>query len=125
MAEGWARHLGSDVAEVNSAGIKTHGLNPNAVKIMKEVGVDITNQTSKIVESSMIQWADLIVTVCGDADENCPLLPKKTKKIHWPIKDPAKAIGEEEEVMKEFKMVRDEIYKHVFEILNEFRENSK
>ncbi len=125
MAEGWARHLGSDVAEVNSAGIKSHGLNPNAVKIMKEVEVDITNQTSKVIESNMFEWADVVVTVCGHANENCPLLPKKTKKIHWPIKDPAKAIGLEEEVMKEFRRVRDEIYKHVFELLNEFRENSK
>jgi arsenate reductase len=122
MAEGWARYLGSDVTEVNSAGIKAHGLNPNAVKVMKESGVDITNQTSKIVASDMIQWADLIVTVCGDADENCPRLPSKTKKIHWPIVDPAKAMGTEEEILKQFRTVRDEIRDRVFELLNGFRE---
>jgi len=122
MAEGWARYLGSDVAEVNSAGIKAHGLNPNAVKVMKESGVDITSQTSKVVASDMIQWADLVVTVCGDADENCPRLPAKTKKIHWPIKDPAKATGTEEEVIKEFQSVRDEIRARVVGLLNSFRE---
>lgn len=122
MAEGWTRYLGSDVAEVNSAGLKAQGLNPNAVKVMKESGVDITSQTSKVVVSGIIQWADLVVTVCGDADEHCPTLPTKTKKIHWPVKDPAKATGTEEEVIKEFQTVRDEIRERVFELLNGFRE---
>lgn len=122
MAEGWARHLGSDVAEVNSAGIKAHGLNPNAVKVMKEKGIDITSQSSKVVTPEMISWADLVVTVCGDADENCPLLPSKVKKIHWPIVDPAKATGTEEGIMKQFREVREEIHQQVIKLLTVFRE---
>lgn len=117
MAEGWARYLGNDIADIKSAGIKAHGLNPNAVKVMKESGVDITDQTSKVVTPDMIQWADLVVTVCGDADESCPLLPKRVKKVHWPLKDPAKAVGAEEEVIREFQTIRDEIRKHVAELL--------
>lgn len=122
MAEGWTRHLGSDVAKVNSAGIKAHGLNHNAIKVMQEVEVDITNQTSKIVTPDIIQWADLVVTVCGDADESCPAIPAKTKKIHWPIEDPAKAMGREEDIIKKFQVVRDEIYERVVGMITDFRE---
>lgn len=122
MAEGWTRYLGSDVAEVNSAGIEAHGLNPNAIKIMRESGVDISSQVSKVVTPDIVHWADLIVTTCGDADEHCPALPTKTKKIHWPIRDPAKATGTEEEIIQEFQTVRDEIRERVFELLNGFRE---
>ena len=122
MAEVWTRHLGSDVAEVNSAGINAHGLNHNAVKVMQEMGVDITNQTSKIVNPNIIQWADPIVTVCGDADESCPAIPVKTKKIHWPIKDPTKVMGEEEDIIKKFQVVRDEIYERVVGMITDLRE---
>jgi arsenate reductase len=122
MAEGWTRHLGSDVAEVNSAGIKAHGLNHNAIKVMQEVEVDITNQSSKVVTPDIIQWADLVVTVCGDADESCPPLPVKMKKIHWPIEDPAKAMGEEEDIIKKFQVVRDEIHERIIGMITEFRE---
>jgi arsenate reductase len=122
MAEGWTRYLGSDVAEVNSAGIEAHGLNPNAIKIMRESGVDISSQVSKVVTLDIVHWADLIVTTCGDADEHCPVLPTKTKKIHWPVRDPAKATGTEEEIIQEFQTVRDEIRERVFELLNGFRE---
>lgn len=117
MSEGWVRYLGSDVAEVNSAGIKAHGLNPNAVKVMGEVGIDITSQSSKVVISDMINWADLVVTVCGNADESCPQLSSNTQKIYWPIIDPAKAMGTEEEVIKQFQAVRDEIHQRVIELL--------
>jgi arsenate reductase len=117
MSEGWAKYLGSDVAEVNSAGIEAHGLNPNAIKVMKEVGIDITSQSSKVVTSDMINWADLVVTVCGNADESCPHLSLNTQKIHWPLIDPAKAIGIEEEVIKQFQAVRDEIHQRVIELL--------
>ena len=117
MSEGWARYLGSEVAEVNSAGIEAHGLNPNAIKVMKEVGIDITSQSSKVVTSDMICWADLVVTVCGNADESCPHLSLNTQKIHWPLIDPAKAMGTEEEVIKKFQAVRDEIQQHVVELL--------
>ena len=121
MAEGWARYLGRDVIEVNSAGIKAHGLNPNAVTVMREIGIDITNQTSKIVTPEMISWSDLIVTVCGDADENCPQLPLKTKKIHWSIVDPAKATGTKEEIINKFRGTRDEIHQYVIKLLTDIR----
>ncbi|MBO9129419.1 arsenate reductase (thioredoxin) [Bacillus sp. 165] len=106
MAEGWAKqHLG-DEWEVYSAGLEAHGLNPNAVKAMKEAGVDISNQTSDVIDSEILNNADLIVTLCGHAAEHCPAVhPRKenARKIHVGFDDPA---GKE---WSEFQRVRDEI----------------
>lgn len=113
MAEGWARHLGSQDLEVNSAGIEAHGLNHKAILVMKEVGVDITNQTSKILTADMITWASLVVTVCDAADERCPYLYQKVEKVHWPFPDPAKATGTEEEILDQFRTTRDAIREKV------------
>lgn len=109
MAEGWAKHLKSDIAEPYSAGIEAHGLNPLAVMVMKETGVDISNQTSKLVVSLLDITFDYVITVCGHADENCPVFPGKTKVIHHGFDDPAKAEGTEEEKPAVFRRVRDEI----------------
>ena len=109
MAEGWARHLGSQDLEVNSAGIEAHGLNHKAVLVMKEVGVNITNQTSKILTADMITWASLVVTVCSDADERCPALLGRVEKVHWSLPDPAKVKGTEEEILAQFRIIRDDI----------------
>jgi arsenate reductase (thioredoxin) len=91
MAEGWANHLGKDVLEATSAGIEAHGKNPRAIAVMKEAGVDISQQESRRVTSEMLAAADLIVTVCGHADEHCPVLPPGIEKRHWPFDDTAKA----------------------------------
>ncbi len=109
MAEGWARHFSCESVEVQSAGIKAHGLNPRAIYVMEESGVDISFQTSKVLTPDMLENVNLVVTVCGDADESCPCLRREVKKIHWPISDPAKATGTDEEILTKFREVRDEL----------------
>ena len=118
IAEGWTRHLGEDRVDVQSAGIEAHGKNPRAVKIMQESGIDISGQESTIVSEEMLNLADVVVTVCGHADEQCPVLPEGVKKVHWPLTDPAKATGSEDEIMSEFRTTRDEVEKRVRNILN-------
>jgi len=117
MAEGWARRLGSELVEARSAGIEAHGQNPRAIAVMSEAGVDISDQESTRLTSEMLDWADLVVTVCGHADEHCPILPPATQKQHWPIDDPAKASGDEEIVMVEFRACRDEVQRQVKSLL--------
>jgi arsenate reductase len=121
MAEGWAKHLGSDIAEVESAGIEAHGKNPRAIRVMAEAGVDIWGQESTRVTDDMIRRADIVVTVCGHADEYCPALPSGVTKIHWPLSDPAKATGTEEEILAAFRATRDEVKARVSALLDEFR----
>lgn len=113
MAEGWARHLGGAGIEVQSAGIEAHGKNPRAIAVMAEAGVDISQQESTVVDDAMLARADVVVTVCGHADELCPALPPTVRKIHWPLTDPAKATGSEEEIMAEFRATRDEVERRV------------
>jgi len=123
MAEGWAREQanqnGYDWLAVDSAGIETHGKNPRAIAVMQDAMVDISGQESTRVTDEMLEQADLVVTVCGHADEHCPVLPAGTRKIHWPLDDPAKAEGTEEEIMKVFKASRDDIRRRVDELLEE------
>lgn len=109
MAEGWAKHyLGQDW-EVKSAGIEAHGLNPNAVKAMKEVGIDISNQTSEIIDTDVLNHANMAITLCGDAVDSCPITPPQVKREHWGFDDPAKVEGTDEEKWASFQRVRDEI----------------
>ena len=119
IAEGWARQIGSDRIEVQSAGIEAHGKNPRAIAIMQEAGIDISEQESTIVSEEMLQLADIVVTVCGHADEQCPVLPPAVKKVHWPLTDPAKAKGTEEEMMNEFRAIRDDVETRVRNLLVE------
>ncbi len=113
MAEGWARHLKGDVLDAYSAGIETHGLNPNAVKVMAEVGVDIRGQASKNVNELMNVPFDAVITVCGHANETCPAwLGKKTRIVHIGFDDPpklAKTARTQEEALGHYRRVRDEI----------------
>ncbi|WP_419394136.1 arsenate reductase (thioredoxin) [Cytobacillus praedii] len=109
MAEGWAKnYLGKDW-NVYSAGIEAHGLNPNAVKAMKEAGIDIYSQTSDIIDPDILNNADLVVTLCGDAADKCPVTPSHVKREHWGFDDPAKAEGSERYKWAFFQRVRDEI----------------
>jgi len=110
MAEGWANHLGKNYLIAMSAGIEAHGKNPRAIAVMKEVGVDISHQESTRLTPTMLTNLNLVVTVCGHADEHCPVLPPEIRKIHWPLEDPAKASGTEEEIMATFRASRDEIH---------------
>jgi two-component system phosphate regulon sensor histidine kinase PhoR len=109
MAEAFARALTSNEAKVYSAGMEPKAIHPLAIKIMREVGIDIANQTSKGIEKISLEKIDLVVTLCGEAAETCPSLPKKAEHLHWPLPDPALAQGNEEEVLRVFREVRDEI----------------
>lgn len=109
MAEGWARHFGGDSVVAESAGIEAHGKNLRAISVMAEAEVDISGQESTRLTDEMLRNADIVVTVCGHADEHCPMLPPGVKKIHWPLTDPAKARGTEDEIMAQFRATRDEI----------------
>jgi len=109
MAEGWLRALGGGYFGVDSAGIEPKGQNPRAIEVMAEAGVDISAQESTPLTDVHLRWADLVVTVCGHADEICPMLPPGTRKEHWPLKDPARAVGSEEEILLQFRAGRDEI----------------
>ena len=120
MAEGWTRKLGIPSVSGQSAGIEAHGKNPRAIAVMKEVGIDISDQESTRVTDKMLEHADIVVTVCGHADEHCPILPPGTQKEHWPLEDPAKAKGTEEEIMKIFRDTRNDIKHRVKELLNKY-----
>lgn len=109
MAEGWAKEYLGDNWNIHSAGIEAHGLNPNAVKAMKEVGVDISDQKSEMIDSEILNGASLAVTLCGDAADRCPTTPSDVKREHWGFDDPAKAEGTEKEKWEIFRRVRDEI----------------
>ncbi|MDA0705368.1 MAG: arsenate reductase (thioredoxin) [Proteobacteria bacterium] len=117
IAEGWARHIGGDSIVVQSAGIEAHGKNPRAIDVMQEIGINIAGQESTVVNDDMLIDADVVVTVCGHADEQCPVMPPGVTKLHWPLSDPAKAIGTEEQIMAEFRATRDEIEVRVSELL--------
>ncbi|KKO52427.1 arsenate reductase (thioredoxin) [Paenibacillus sp. DMB20] len=109
MAEGWAKKHLSEEWNVYSAGIEAHGLNPNAVKAMNEAGIDISHQTSDIIDTGLLSQADLVVTLCGDAADRCPMTPPHVRREHWGFDDPAKAKGSEEEKWEVFQTVRDQI----------------
>ena len=109
MAEGYLKHFADGKAAVYSAGIETHGVNPRAVAIMKEDGIDITNQTSNHIEEYRNIDFDYVITVCDNAKENCPYFPTNAQRLHFNFPDPAKATGTPEEIMDEFRRVRDMI----------------
>lgn len=109
MAEAWGKHYLGEKWDVKSAGIEAHGLNPNAVKAMKEIDMDITDQTSDIIDPEILNNADFVVTLCGDANDKCPMTPAHVRREHWGFDDPAKAEGTEEEKWAFFQRVRDEI----------------
>ena len=112
MAEGWARALKGDVIEAYSAGIETHGLNPNAVKVMAEAGVDISGHTSKLADDLKHVAFDYVVTVCAHAHETCPVFTGTAKVVHVGFDDPprlAKDAATEDEALNHYRRVRDEI----------------
>lgn len=113
MAEGFGLRYLVNKYDVYSAGIEAHGLNPNAVKAMKEVDVDISTQTSDIIDKEILSNADLVITLCGDAKASCPITPPHVKKWHWGFDDPAKAEGTEDKKWAVFQRVRDEIEQRI------------
>ena len=117
MAEGYANALGENRIEAKSAGIEAHGKNPRAITVMQEDGVDISMQESTVITDEMLGWADFLITVCGHADENCPVVNTSLERQHWPFDDPAKAKGNEQEIMQEFRRVRDSVKQKIVEYL--------
>jgi arsenate reductase len=112
MAEGWARHLLGDQIQAYSAGIEAHGMNQNAVRVMGEAGVDIKGQSSKLVVTLVDTPLDLVITVCGHADENCPTFLRQTRVVHVGFDDPpklAQTAPNEEAALNHYRRVRDEI----------------
>ncbi|OJW84403.1 MAG: protein tyrosine phosphatase [Bacteroidetes bacterium 46-16] len=109
MAEGYMRHFAGDKAQVFSAGIETHGVNPKAVEVMKEDGIDISGHTSNHIDEYRNIDFDFVITVCDNAKENCPYFPSRARQFHYNFPDPAKAKGTDEDVIGSFRKVRDEI----------------
>ncbi len=109
MAEGFAKKHLSETFNVYSAGIEAHGVNPIAVKAMKEAGVDISRQTSDLIDEVLLEKTDFVITLCGDANDNCPITPPDVTRWHWDFDDPARAEGTETEKWAVFQRVRDEI----------------
>ena len=119
MAEGYLKKFGGDHIEVYSAGIEIHGLNPKAVTVMKEDGVDISTQTSNHVDEYRSIPFDIILTVCDHAKENCPYIPGKAKRLHQNFPDPAKAIGSESQILDSFRQTRDQIREYSIHLLGD------
>lgn len=109
IAEGYLKYFLDDKASIYSAGIETHGVNPRAIITMKEDGIDISNHTSNHVDEYQNIDFDFVITVCDNAKERCPFFPSKAHKIHHNFSDPAKATGTEEEILQEFRTVRQTI----------------
>lgn len=109
MAEGFARALVPGETAIYSAGTAPKRVNPLAIQVMNEIGIDISRQRSKGIEEIPMEQIDLVVTLCGEAEESCPTLPPNTRHLHWPLPDPALAAGTTEEILQAFRQVRDEI----------------
>ncbi|MFZ5950110.1 MAG: arsenate reductase ArsC [Candidatus Rifleibacteriota bacterium] len=112
MAEGWARHFHNDWLDVSSAGVEKHGMNPFAVQVMKEEGVEISSHRSKLLSELPELEFDLVITVCGNANERCPIFPGRTRVVHVPFGDPpamAKETDSQEKALECYRNVRDQI----------------
>ncbi|TCD11720.1 arsenate reductase ArsC [Pedobacter frigidisoli] len=119
IAEGYLRHFAGGNAEVYSAGIETHGVNPKAIEIMKKDGIDISMHTSNNINEYIGIDFDYLITVCDHAKESCPYFPTQAIKLHHNFPDPAKAKGREDEIMEQFSEVRDMIKKYVQDFAKE------
>ncbi|WP_183579251.1 arsenate reductase ArsC [Mucilaginibacter sp. X5P1] len=118
IAEGYLRHFAGNKARIYSAGIETHGVNPKAIQVMAEDGIDISKHTSNNVDEYMDVTFDYVITVCDNAKENCPYFPTNAQRFHYNFPDPAKAIGSVDEVMDEFIRVRDMIKDYSRDFIN-------
>ncbi len=119
MAEGFLRAFGGDRFEVKSAGTAPAGINHNSIEVMKEAEIDISGQSSDRLERQMLDWADLLITLCGDARENCPVVPTGVEKRHRPLDDPSHGDGTGSEIIERFRKTRDQIREYVKELIAE------
>jgi len=119
IAEGYLRHFVNGRAEIYSAGIETHGVNPKAITVMQDDGIDISKHTSNNIDEYKNIDFDFVITVCDNAKERCPFFPSEAKKFHYNFPDPAKASGSEEEIKKEFARVREMIKEYCRKFVND------
>jgi thioredoxin type arsenate reductase len=120
IADGFLRKHGGDQFDVWSAGLEAHGLNPRAIATMNEVGIDISAHTSDVISTDLLNRADYVITLCGHADEHCPVVSNPNViKWHWGFPDPAKATGTEEEIQQQFREVRDAIEARILKFVKE------
>lgn len=120
MAEGILRHLMGDKFEVFSAGTRPSVVNPVAIKVMAEIGIDISGHRSKSVEGFQGMNFDIVITTCDAARETCPVFPGKARRLHWSFSDPAEASGSESEILSAFRKVRDEIRQRIQEEFDQY-----
>lgn len=120
IAHGYLQDFGGNDLDVYSAGIETHGVNPKAIAVMKEDGIDISHHTSNNVKEYEGMDFDFVLTVCDHARENCPYFPAKIKTFHFNFPDPAKAKGNETEILNHFRMVRDMIRKYTRDFIRNY-----
>ena len=109
MAEGFAKNKSNFNYKIYSAGVEAHGLNSTAIKVMSELGIDISNQQSKSISEDELSQYDIIITLCGSAKDRCPILSKQMNHTHWDLEDPAKARGREKEILDIYRKIRDQI----------------
>jgi arsenate reductase len=112
IAEAYLQYFANEKAEIYSAGVETHGVNPKAITIMLEDGINISNHTSNHIDEYAAIDFDMVITVCDNAKERCPYFPTKAKKFHHNFPDPAKATGSDEEIMNQFRTVREQIKRY-------------
>jgi arsenate reductase (thioredoxin) len=119
MAEGYLRHVAGDRFEPLSAGVEPNAVNPLAIEVMHEIGIDISQQTSKGLDQVLGQAIPYVITVCDNAKQRCPIFPHANKFLHWSLEDPAEAVGSHDEKLVVFRRVRDEIKQRIErELLN-------
>lgn len=118
MAEGIANHFGKNKIQAFSAGLNPSTVNPYAIEVMKEIGIDISSQRSKEIEEFYGKDFDYIITLCESARQNCPFFPGKAERLHWDIKDPVSATGTHDEIIQEFRRCRDIIKQKVIEFIS-------
>jgi arsenate reductase len=121
MAEGFAKKFSKDLIKIYSAGLMAAGVHKRAIAVMKEIGIDISNQKSKPIDEDLLKQMDIVITLCEYAEEYCPQTPPEIKRLHWPIKDPVGTTGTEEEIMNEFRLARDEIKDRVQNLIKEIK----
>ncbi|MCX7913093.1 MAG: arsenate reductase ArsC [Thermodesulfovibrionales bacterium] len=122
MAEGLARELGKGFLEPYSAGIMPFDyVQPRAVEVMKEIGIDISKQKPKMLDTELFNSVDVVITLCDEANDLCPQVPKTVKRYHWSIKDPVRAIGTEEMILNEYRRARDEIKKRILKLIADYK----
>ncbi len=119
MAEGFFNALAGQSQRAESGGLEPSQVNPLAIQVMDEAGIDLTSHRSKPIDIERLNTADIVVTLCGDAEERCPVTPAHVRRLHWPLPDPARAAGTEDEQLAVFRTVRDQIRERVTELLTE------